>query len=103
MSTEHSLSSANPSEAIAYLREVHRGTVRAERVEVLVREIEALRDVLVFADGGWVHQTGQALADIYQPEAEAQAVLARAGCWPRGSHAAGLADALAIIDRFGDG
>lgn len=31
------------ADAIAYLREVHRGTVRAERVEVLVAEIERLR------------------------------------------------------------
>lgn len=31
------------ADSIAYLREVHRGTVRATRVEVLVSEIERLR------------------------------------------------------------
>jgi hypothetical protein len=57
-----------------------------DAVATVEAEIRDLRDVLVFADGGWVHQTGKGLADIYQPEAEAQSVIARAGCWPRGSH-----------------
>jgi hypothetical protein len=45
-------------------------------------EVEALRDVLNFADGRSV-MGGYRLADLYAADADAQGVLERAGCHPR--------------------
>ena len=45
---------------------------------------EVIKAVLVFADGAAVMNMGRGLADLYAEDADAQAVLAWAGCHPRG-------------------
>ena len=60
----------------------------AETTEVarLEAEVEALREVLIFADGLAVSNTGYCLSELYAADyAKGQGVLQRAGCWPRGT------------------
>jgi hypothetical protein len=90
---EYALEVDHVERALSLLVNAARGSeVLRDAVATVEAEIRDLRDVLVFADGGWVHQTGKGLADIYRPDAKAQAVIARAGCWPRGAHIDGSGD-----------
>lgn len=55
-------------------------------IAALVAEVEALRRVLVFADGMCLQNTGLVLADLYAADCvPVQEALSGAGCWPRGS------------------
>jgi hypothetical protein len=50
----------------------------------LTEEVERLREILVFAEGGVKVGMRYALADLYAEDCEwAQSVLRRAGCFPR--------------------
>lgn len=55
------------------------------RIAVLEAELAYAREVLVFADGLAVAETGRALSDLYAPDYRpAQDALAAAGCFARG-------------------
>lgn len=76
----------------------------SERDE-LMEEIAILRDILTFADGHSVAQTGYSIAALYASDAPHQAVLQRAGCHSREhrpQHYTSVAQMLADPDAADD-